>query len=58
MIRCRLNQYKEKTMSNDKKCDWCGRLFTGDWVIGGGFFSTKGFCSEKCRSEYEKKDSK
>jgi len=38
-------------MADEKKCDWCGRLFTGDWVIGSSFFFTQGFCSKKCREE-------
>ena len=45
-------------MADEKKCDWCGRLFTGDWVIGSSFFFTQGFCSKKCREESEKSQGK
>jgi len=36
-----------------KKCDWCGKEFTGKGVLTTGFI-WKLYCSEKCKYEAKK----
>lgn len=36
----------------NNRCDWCAKEIKGK-IVTGGTFSTKHYCSKKCKSEAE-----